>query len=145
MKRFIRIFVFIYSAATLSIAAQSAEHEIEHGTDGLTQVPLSIANTGKEAMACKVSLAHWYSAEIGHAAPGKKVTGDLWSDPTNGTVYYLNVAGDRMPVERLWCGPEGESWQSRFEISLERKAGELVEPIHLKCSEKKSSFSCKAG
>ncbi len=141
MKKFLAVFFVLLSGAGTAVSSEG----LGHGSDGLTQVPLDIANTGETAMACKVSLAHWFSAEVGRAGPGEQVVGALWSDSDSGTVYYLNGSGDRMPVERLWCGPAGHAWKNRFEISLDRKAGEMVEPILLKCSETETGFICDAG
>ncbi|PVB59588.1 hypothetical protein DCO57_21565 [Labrenzia sp. 011] len=141
MKKIIFVFLVLLNGSGVAVSSEG----VERGTEGLQQVPLDIANTGEEDMACMVSLAHWFSAEVGRAGPGEQVVGDLWSDPGSGTVYYLNGSGDRMPVERLWCGPVGRSWKGRVEIFLDRKAGKMVEPIQLKCSETMSGFSCYAG
>ncbi|MBN9673900.1 hypothetical protein [Roseibium aggregatum] len=141
MKKILFVFLMVLSGSGIAVSSE----DLGHGSDGLTEVPLDIANAGEEAMACKVSLAHWFSEEVGRAAPGEQVFGALWSDSDSGTVYYLNGSGDRMPVERFWCGPAGRTWKNRFEISLDRKAGKMVEPIQLKCSETKTGFSCVAG
>ncbi|WP_153768959.1 hypothetical protein [Labrenzia sp. CE80] len=140
MKKILFVFLLVLSLPAADVSSEG----LGHGSDGLTQVPLQIVNAGEGSMACKVSLAHWFSAEVGRAGPGAQVVDNLWSDLDSGTVYYLNGAGDRMPVERLWCGPVGRSWKNRFEVDLDRKAGKMVEPIQLKCLEKESVFVCGA-
>lgn len=107
-------------------------------------IPVEITNNGETAMACKLSLAHWFAVDIGHADPGETVQAMLWSDIASGTVYVLNEARDRMPVERFWCGPLGQSWQHRFEMSLHRKSGAGNKPIQMTCQSFGRNFSCHA-
>lgn len=114
--------------AMFGIAATAAASEpyrpyqgIERGHDGLRPLALVAVNHTAEPIVCSVSLAHWYSAELGHAAPGGVVRAALWLDPATGVVSLLNESAHRMPVEALWCGFEGRAWATRSQIDLPRE------------------------
>ena len=79
------------------------------GTAGLVEVPFAAANQGPGDMVCSAALAHWYSLDLGRAAPGGRVEASLWYDPKDGTMALLNGSKDRMPVQALWCGIAGRS------------------------------------
>lgn len=134
-------FVFLIVLSTLTVASSLAG--VNRGTDGLTPIPVDIANGSDTDISCKVSLAHWFADDVGRAGPGERVTGTLWFDRHNGTLYFLNALEDRMPVERLWCGPAGNTWQNRFEVVLRRKAGQDIKPIQLKCAAQDGVFTCE--
>ena len=104
-----------------------------HGTAGLDRVSFQALNRSDAAIACEASIAHWYSAEIGRAAPGETVAADLWSDPASGAVYLLNAGQDRMPVQVLFCGIEGKAASTRSDILLARRAGAAEPAIDLAC------------
>ncbi len=92
----------------------------ERGTAGLVETPFTARNAAALDISCSVSIAHWYSAELGKASPGGAIQSSFWSDPASGTLYLLNEAGDRMPVQLTWCGFAGRSWESRSVLTLAR-------------------------
>ena len=91
---------------------------VERGSAGLIETPFVARNSAQREISCAVSLAHWYSAELGRAAPGAEVAVSFWRDPANGTLYLLNETGDRMAVQMTWCGFAGASWESRSVVTL---------------------------
>ncbi|WP_244441109.1 hypothetical protein [Mesorhizobium sp. STM 4661] len=93
---------------------------VRTGTEGLDPVPLTISNAGREALSCNADFAHWYSAAIATAAPGKSARVELWFDPKTGTYAILNDKRENLPVERLWCGLAGHAYATRVQIALDR-------------------------
>jgi hypothetical protein len=118
---------------------------IERGRAGLEEIALSVTNSGAESISCGATLAHWYSQPIGTVAPGAVITSKLWLQRESGAVFILNDLEDRMPVERLWCGKDGESWGTRSEIPLERRKGESVTAIRLDCAAGPQKTDCRPG
>jgi len=103
------------------------------GTEGLVSIPFEILNAGETPLSCEAKLAHWYSLTLGSAAFGVSISTTFWSDPATGAVVLLNPAGDQMAVERIWCGEQGQSWETRFEIPLARSAGAAEAPLRFSC------------
>lgn len=103
---------------------------VRTGIEGLDPVPLTISNTGREALSCNADFAHWYSAAIATAAPGTSARVELWFDPKTGTYTILNDKRENLPVERLWCGLAGHAYATRVQIALDRaeavKGGQAV-------------------
>lgn len=92
----------------------------ERGTSGLVEAPFTARNGAASDISCSVSIAHWYSAELGQAVPGGMIHLSFWSDPASGTLYLLNEAGDRMPVQLTWCGLAARNWETRSVVTLAR-------------------------
>ena len=86
----------------------------------LRQVPVTITNSGTAPIACTAQLAHWYSTELGTAAPGARLRIALWLEGASGTYVMLNGAHENMPVEALWCGIKGRAYETRATIQLNR-------------------------
>ncbi|WP_066706600.1 hypothetical protein [Celeribacter ethanolicus] len=126
------LFASVFSG--MSASAQGHGPTPKRGTDGLSPVAFEIANTGEIALSCSVKLAHWYSLELGQAAHGVSLSAMLWSNPETGEVFMLNPIGDQMPVERLWCGVSGRSWDTRFEMPLLRTAGRAEPDLRFDCA-----------
>ncbi|MCX7304178.1 MAG: hypothetical protein NTV73_07550 [Hyphomicrobiales bacterium] len=103
---------------------------------------VTINNTGDTVLACDASIAHWYSNAMGDIAPGKSLSFSLLADAGDGTVFLRNVAGDDMPVQRLWCGVKGRSWETRAEIAFDRRIGEMPASISLDCAGKATGTTC---
>lgn len=131
----------IYAA---TVFAATAESDHRKGTDGLTQLDFSVENGGQATVSCDVKLAHWYSDHLTTIAPGKTEGFTLWSDAKNGAVYMMNATQDRMPVERLWCGLEGKSWDTRHEIDLPRLGGQTATAAALRCTANAAGTTCTA-
>lgn len=102
----------------------------------------SARNLAAETITCAATLAHWFSIEIGTAGAGERVQAELWRDPDSGAVLLLNEHGDRMPVEALWCGLEGRSWQTRSPIALDRTPGAAPARIELDCRAAGGRLAC---
>lgn len=136
MTELIRIFTaaLFVAIGTAPAVAQGHGPTPDRGTEGLESVAFSIENTGELPLSCNVKLAHWYSLELGQAAHGVTLSATLWSNPEDGAVFLLNPIGDQMPVERLWCGVAGRSWETRFEMPLKRRAGEAENDMILSCA-----------
>ncbi len=103
---------------------------------------VTIRNAGETVLACDASIAHWYSNALGEIAPGETLRFSLRADAANGTVFLRNAVGDDMPVQRLWCGLKGQSWATRAEIGLDRRIGQMPEPIALDCAGKATGTVC---
>ncbi|WP_181703343.1 hypothetical protein [Chthonobacter albigriseus] len=116
-----------------TVAAAEETHPMKRGTDGLTAVPFRADNRSSAAITCAATIAHWYSAEVGSAAPGASVTATLWSDPKTGEVFALNEHLDRMPLLRVWCGYSGADVSTASDLPLLRRAGAAEKPISVAC------------
>jgi hypothetical protein len=63
------------------------------------QITLEVKNRSGRPISCSVQLAHWFSVELGNATSGSAISAGFVSDPTTGTVFILNDAAERIPVE----------------------------------------------
>ncbi|WP_292240865.1 hypothetical protein [Mesorhizobium sp.] len=115
---------------------------VRTGTDGLDPVPLTISNAGREALSCNADFAHWYSATIASAAPGKSARVELWFDPETGTYTILNDKRENLPVERLWCGLASQVYATRVQIALDR-ASAAKGHLAVTCSSADDRLACK--
>lgn len=130
-------------ATVVSLQAQFAlATPLERGASGLSEISVTMTNASETPIACGATLAHWYSQPIGTVQPGADLHATLWQNQSTGAVYLLNQLEDRMPVERLWCGVAGKSWQTRSEITFERRAGVRVEAIMMTCISKPHELLC---
>jgi len=111
---------------------------------GSELVPLafSVRNLATEAITCAATLAHWFSIELGTAEAGERVVAELWHDPDSGAVLILNEQGEAMPIEALWCGLAGRSWQTRSPIPLTRNPGAAPVGIELDCRMAGGRLAC---
>ncbi len=138
-------FVTTFLLAVLTSLALAAEDAgpIVRGTDGLMEMPFVARNEGPGMIACSAALAHWYSFDLGRAAPGGSVQAALWYDPKDGNVYLLNAMKDRMPVQALWCGFAEHAWATRTLVPIERAAAGVPAPIHLTCAPEGDRLACR--
>jgi len=116
--------------------------DAERGSAGLAALAVTVDNTGAMPIDCGAAVAHWFSVDLGSVPAGATVTLPLWRDDAGGTVYTLNLHGDRLPVERLWCGLAGRSWATRSEIALPRQAGAAAD-VAVACSDDGERLSCR--
>ncbi|MDQ0467788.1 hypothetical protein [Labrys wisconsinensis] len=116
---------------------------VVRGTDGLTPVPFTAVNAGGRPIACTAATAHWYSVELGTAAPGASIRTTLWASKANGEVFVLNARQDRMPLIDLWCGLAGRSWATRSPVPLARAAGAVPGDIALTCRDGDDTLVCR--
>src|SRR4051794_34667475 len=82
------------------------------------QIQMEVKNRSERPIACSAQLAHWFSVELGAAAPQASISVALVYDPASGTVFIPNDSGDRMPIEIAWCGFEGSAWETRSQLDL---------------------------
>ena len=116
---------------------------IARGTEGVAAIPFAATNEGPERIACSVSIAHWYSLDLGEAGQGEAVKATLWFDLESGEISILNEVEDRMPVTALWCGLAGRSWVTRSPVPLSRRAGDTPGPIELACAREGERLLCR--
>lgn len=129
------VLAFVASiAGVFSAPASAAQHNVE----------IAITNTGDAALECGAAIAHWFSEDLGHAAPGETLEIRFGYDLASGTVFRLNEVGDEMAVQRVWCGAEGNAWPTRAEIALERRAGAAPAPVALECATSAGGTLCAA-
>lgn len=76
-----------------------------------------VENASSARIACRATIAHWFAADLGDAAPGGTVTftAGIGAD---GTVVLTNARGERMPVETAFCGRLGHAWETRSQLDL---------------------------
>ena len=115
---------------------------VERGVAGLQAVVFTMHNAGEVPMSCGASIAHWYSLSLGTAPPSGVVTTTLWFDPLRGAVFKMADGDVRLPVEVLWCGLEGKSWETRFEVDLPRQLGIVPRPVTLTCATETGRLQC---
>lgn len=130
--------------AFLAGAAAAADHapKVERGFDGLTAFAFQAQNSGEAPITCAAAIAHWYSVDLGRASPGQAVHRKLWFDPSRGVVFLIDEDEVRLPVETLWCGFEGRSWETRYVARLPNHAGENAQAITLTCLDKDDRLLC---
>lgn len=127
---FLSISLAVLNAAPASAATRSLDFAVE--------------NTGTTTLTCGAAIAHWFSADLGDIAPGANLSFSLGVDVDSGTVFQLNTVGDKMAVQRVWCGRKGDDWKTRSEIPLERRAGVAPAPLRLQCATEGEKTHCKA-
>lgn len=143
MPRRILLFLVLGLAATAAASEPYRPYQgIEQGRDGLSALDLFVSNRAEQPIACSVSLAHWYSAELGRANPGEAVRAGLWLDAATGVVSLLNETAHRMPIEALWCGFEGRAWATRSRIELPREPADAE--LAVTCDEGTDRLVCRA-
>lgn len=130
--------------ALLAGTAAAGDHtpKVERGFYGLTAFAFEVQNDGEAPITCAAAIAHWYSVELGRAGLGQAVRQKLWFDPSRGVVFLIDKAEVRLPVETLWCGFEGRSWETRHVASLPSHTGETAQAITLTCADKDNRLVC---
>jgi|GEM_PF-1542644 hypothetical protein len=127
---------------TASYAADSAMPQ--RGTQGLLPFAIKIKNSGVSPLDCQVTTAHWYSVALGLVDNGRTLVAPLWKNPASGEVIILNSHQDRMPLQRFWCGVAGQSWQTRYEVSLPNQRDIRPHDILLDCANHGGTVHCHA-
>lgn len=138
----LRYLISCFFLSTCVAQAVELHHvEVRTGTEGLSKVSLTVANSDGEAVSCSADIAHWYSVELATAAPGDTMPVELWFDPETGTFSVLNDKRENLPVERLWCGFAGRAYETRSQITLERTA--LPAERMVTCAAADGRLACK--
>lgn len=139
--------VFIVMLAQ-PVAAQSEIYVpysgIVEGTEGADPVRLSLTNGTGQIMVCSAALAHWYSQELGEAAPGVSLGVTLWHDPQTGVLNLMNATDSRMPIEAIWCAAAGDVSATRTRITLPFSEGSAPAEISAICREQGTRLICEA-
>lgn len=86
----------------------------------LVAVPVEVHNSGAAPILCQAEIAHWFATDLARIAPGGSANLDLRFDPLTGTWAAMNTRGEALPVERAWCGLEGRTYETRWDLSLGR-------------------------
>lgn len=137
--------VLLSTVILLAVPAAAVElHQIDvrTGTDGLLATPLTVTNNGTQPITCNAALAHWYSTTVAEVAPGSQAAIPLWTDPQSGTVSVLNDKNENMPVEALYCGIAGRTYETRAMLELERRAGAPAAAASVACSDADGVLAC---
>jgi hypothetical protein len=101
------------------------------------QISVEVKNRSGRPIACSAQLAHWFSTELGSAAPDGAISAGFMSDPATGTVFILNDPGERIPVEAAWCGFSGKEWETRSQLNFTE-----ADEIHILCEARGERLSC---
>lgn len=132
-RRFVVVAALSAGLSPLPALAESGTYVpysgIIHGTEGADPVELSIVNGTGVSLDCEAALAHWYSDELGHIAPGEELRLTLWHDPETGVLNLMNTTNDRMPVEALWCSTNA----ARVRLDLPIAAGKMEATLRFYC------------
>lgn len=108
--------------------------------DGLVAVPVEIVNSGAAPILCQAEIAHWFASDLGRIAPGEKASLDLRFSPASGTWATMNARGEALPVERAWCGLEGRTYATRWNLVLRRDQPQAQQ---LDCRGEGDSLGCR--
>lgn len=88
--------------------------------NSLVPVPVEVRNSGTTSILCQAEIAHWFATDLARIAPNDSASLDLRFDPQTGTWAAMNARGEALPVERAWCGLEGRTYETRWNLSLGR-------------------------
>ena len=124
-------------------ATELKQIEFKVGTEGLRPTPVVIRNAGLKAISCTAEYAHWYSSEIGTAKAGKELIAKLWFESATGTYVMLNAAQENLPVEKLWCGIDGNAYLTRAVVPLQRNAGASFSGRTVTCATDSGRARCE--
>ncbi len=106
----------------------------------LVPVPAMIKNTGTQPILCQAEIAHWFATDLASVGPQTSASLDLRFDPGTGAWAVINSRGEALPVERVWCGIKGRTYETRQTLRLDRK---LPESIDLDCRAETSGLVCQ--
>ena len=112
-------------------------------TEGLGRTVFEARNGTSRPITCTAQIAHWYSVPLGRAEPGGTVRAELLSDAPTGAVFLENEAGDRLPLETLWCGFEGREWKTRSLMPLAKRRGEVLAELLVSCGDEEGRLRCR--
>ena len=87
---------------------------------GLVRLPVDVRNSGAAAILCQAEIAHWFATDLATIPPGENASLDLRFDTLSGTWAAMNARGEALPVERAWCGVEGRTYETRWDLRLGR-------------------------
>lgn len=108
------VFTAIFMLFTASMA--TAGNTVE--TDDLVAVALDVRNDGSAPILCQAEIAHWFATDLARVAPGEIASLGLRVNTHSGTWAAMNTVGEALPVERAWCGVEGHTYETRFDLGI---------------------------
>lgn len=108
--------------------------------DSLVAAPVEIHNSGVAPILCQAEIAHWFAIDLASIAPGGSASLDLRYEPRSGTWAAMNARGEALPVERAWCGFEGRTYETRWNLSLGR---DRPQPRRLDCRGEGTALDCR--
>ncbi|MBP0440018.1 hypothetical protein [Tianweitania sediminis] len=121
----------------LAVSAQAAETVDK---EKLVAVPMEIRNSGTAPVLCQAEIAHWFAMDLAHIAPDASATLGLHFDAATGTWAAINARGEALPVERAWCGLEGRTFETRWDLHLVR---DQPKAQALECSADNDRLTCR--
>lgn len=107
---------------------------------GLVRLPIDVRNSGDAVIRCQAEIAHWFAADLASIDPGRQASLDLRYDTLSGTWATLNVRGEALPLERAWCGVEGRTYETRWDLKLGRDQPQAQQ---LDCRAEGSGLTCR--
>lgn len=107
---------------------------------GLTPVPVEVLNTAAAAILCQAEIAHWFATDLASIKPGERVSLDLRFDTLSGTWATMNTRGEALPVERAWCGLQGRTYETRWNLTLGR---DKPQARQISCREEGAGLDCR--
>ncbi|SIR33508.1 hypothetical protein SAMN05880582_11088 [Rhizobium sp. RU20A] len=108
----------VFTAMVMLLTASPAVAAKTVETDGLVAVALDVRNDGAAPILCQAEIAHWFATDLARVAPGETASLGLHVNTHSGTWAAMNTAGEALPVERAWCGVEGHTYETRFDLGL---------------------------
>jgi hypothetical protein len=119
-------------------APATAGKTVDRGS--LVAAPVEVHNSGAAPILCQAEIAHWFATDLARILPGDSASVDLRFDPRSGTWAAMNARGEALPVERAWCGLEGRTYETRWNLSLGRDQPQAQQ---LDCRGEDSGLSCR--
>lgn len=130
------VFTAVVVLSTTSPAAAGKTVE----TEGLVAVALDIRNDGSAPILCQAEIAHWFATDLARVVPGETASLGLRVNTRSGTWAAMNTAGEALPVERAWCGLEGRTYETRFDLGLKSAKPQARQ---LNCRAEGKSLACR--
>ncbi|BDA84842.1 hypothetical protein Sa4125_23840 [Aureimonas sp. SA4125] len=81
---------------------------------------MDVRNSGHDTILCQAEIAHWFATNLASIAPDEHASLDLRFDTLSGAWAAMNARDEALPVERAWCGVKGRTYETRWDLPLER-------------------------
>ena len=130
----------LFTVAILFVLTAPATAGKTVDRDSLVAVPVEIHNSGAAPILCQAEIAHWFATDLARISPGDSASLDLRFDPHTGTWAAMNTRGEALPVERAWCGLEGRTYETRWNLSLGR---DQPQAQRLDCRGEGAALNCR--
>jgi hypothetical protein len=130
----------LFTIATLAVLIVPAAAGKTVDRDSLIAVPVEIHNSGTAPILCQAEIAHWFATDLATIAPGDSASLDLRFDPVSSTWATMNTRGEALPLERAWCGVEGRTYETRWDIQLDRDEPQAK---RLDCRREGAGLGCR--